>query len=66
MDILTCRGGLKTLSGSAVKIYQACASCTDSHYDWNARHKVVTIQEPERGRQTYIYDPKMKFPSRRR
>lgn len=27
---------------------------------------MVTVQEPERGRGTYIYDPKVKFPSRRR
>lgn len=64
MDILTRRGGLKTLRVSAVTRYKACASCTDSRCDWNARHKVVTIQEPRRRGQTYIYDPEMKFPSR--
>lgn len=66
MDILTCRRGLQTLSVGAVRRYKARASCTDSHCDWNARHKVVTVQEPERGRGTYIYDPKVKFPSRQR
>lgn len=35
MDILTCRGGLKTLEVSTMKIYKACALCTDSHCDWN-------------------------------
>lgn len=35
MDILPCRGGLKTLNVSAVEIQKACASCTDSHCAWD-------------------------------
>lgn len=35
MDILTCRRDPKTLHASAGKIDKACASHTDSRWDWN-------------------------------